>query len=108
MELDVDYVKTISDRLKIYKVSDDVHKNGCGYVFLIGTDENTTYGYFFVEGSLKGISDVTCNGTMQKCLENIVCLYERAYNEYCEVVFNGSRQICEDCDILVNVKDLFK
>lgn len=97
MLITVNYVKTIDNRMKVFKLVSDVQDEELGYVCSYqsqDTDFNSN-SYFIVNGKLRGLYYVKENSTLQECLESLKRITTFFYNDV-ELIFNGE-SIKEDC-----------
>lgn len=89
MELHVNYVRTICNRMKVFKLVSNEHEE-FGYV-LSWWSQDSGYqanGYFIVNGKLQGLSYLDETTTLQDCLAHLVHMFTYFYEDV-ELIYNG-------------------
>lgn len=99
MELHVNYVRTIDNRMKIFKIVSNEYDGELGYVLSYWSQDSghEANGYFIVNGKMRGLYYAKENSSLQDCLENLK-LYTSFFYDDVELVFNGKRSKDDNVD----------
>lgn len=97
MELHVNYVRTIDNRMKVFKIVSNEHEEELGYVlsYLSQDSGYQANGYFIVNGKIRGLSYLDETTTFQDCLVHLVHMFTYFYEDV-ELIYNGET-IKDEC-----------